>query len=50
MHIHIHTHMLEQLMKKGGQEFEKEQGGIWEGLGGGEGRGKWCDYILISKK
>lgn len=28
MHIHIHTHMLEQLMKRG-QELERKQGGVY---------------------
>lgn len=32
-----------------GHTFEKEQEGIWKGLEGGNGKGKECNHIIISK-
>lgn len=46
MHIHIHTHMLEQLMKRGGQELEREQGGVC-GKVSKEGREGGNDVIIV---
>lgn len=37
------------IKRKRGQELEREQGGSWEGLEGGKERGKWSNYIIISK-
>lgn len=35
--------------RKRGNKFEREQGGgVWK-LCGGKGKGKWCDYIIVSK-
>lgn len=37
------------IKRKRDQEFEREQGGLWEGWQGGKERGKWSSYIVISK-
>lgn len=33
-----------------GHEFERKQGGVWEGLEREKKRGKQCNWVLISKK
>lgn len=43
--MHIHIHLYKQLMKRRGQEFEREQGGVWGCLKLGKGVGSG---IIIS--
>lgn len=33
--IHLHTYIKENLMKNADLKFEKEQGRVWKGNGGG---------------
>lgn len=48
MYRHMHN-MYITTMKIRGHELETARRGIREGLERGKGRGKWCNYIIISK-
>lgn len=49
MHAHTHTRVHTQELQKKSHKFKREPRGTWKGLEGGQGRGKWYNYILAFK-